>query len=53
MLRYSFGMEEEADMVERAVAATLEQGYRTGDIMEPGMTLVGTREMGSMIISHL
>ncbi len=53
MLRYSFAMEEEADMVERAVAATLEEGYRTGDIMEPGMTLVGTREMGSMIISHL
>jgi 3-isopropylmalate dehydrogenase len=53
MLRYSFAMEEEAAMVERAVAATLEEGYRTGDIMEPGMTLVGTREMGSMIISHL
>lgn len=49
MLRYSFGLEEAALAVERAVAAVLEEGYRTADIMEPGKKLVGTLEMGRLI----
>ncbi len=49
MLRYSFSLEQEAAAVEKAVTAVLEAGYRTGDIMSEGMTLVGTKEMGRLI----
>ena len=49
MLRYSFALEMEAQAVEDAVLATLEQGYRTYDIMSEGKTRVGTIEMGDLI----
>jgi len=52
-LRYSFAMKAEADAIDRAVAAVLDQGLRTGDIMQPGMRLVGTNEMGSAILACL
>ena len=52
-LRYSFAMKAEADAFERAVAAVLDQGLRTGDIMQPGMTQVGTTEMGAAILAAL
>ncbi len=49
MLRYSFALETEAQTVEKAVLATLEQGYRTHDIMSEGKTKAGTKEMGDLI----
>ena len=49
LLRYSLELEEEAQAIEDAVQAVLEEGYRTKDIGEKGATLVGTREMGSLI----
>ena len=49
MLRYSFALETEAQAIENAVLATLEQGYRTYDIMSEGKTKVGTKEMGDLI----
>ena len=49
MLRYSFDMGEEADAIEAAVDKALEQGYRTGDIMSEGMTLVSCSGMGDKI----
>jgi 3-isopropylmalate dehydrogenase len=49
MLRYSFGLENEAQTVENAVLHTLEQGYRTYDIMSEGKIRVGTKEMGDLI----
>jgi len=52
-LRYSFAMKKEADLVERAVSAVLDQGLRTGDIMQPGKRLVGTKDMGSAILAAL
>jgi 3-isopropylmalate dehydrogenase len=52
-LRYSFAMKAQAEAVEHAVASVLDQGLRTGDIMQPGMQLVGTSEMGSAIIAAL
>lgn len=52
-LRYSCGMGEEADLVDKAIAAVLEDGYRTGDIMQAGMRQVGTNEMGSAILDKL
>lgn len=53
MLRFSFGMALEADEIEDAVRKTLDEGYRTADIMSEGMKLVGTKEMGNLILSHL
>ena len=52
MLRYSFDLDEEAKAVEE-IEKVLKEGYRTTDIMSEGKTLVGTREMGDLIVSHL
>ena len=41
-LRYSFGRVEDAALLEKAVERVLAEGYRTGDIMQPGMNKVGT-----------
>ena len=49
MLRYSFDLETEAQTVENAVLHTLEQGYRTYDIMSDGKMRTGTEEMGDLI----
>jgi 3-isopropylmalate dehydrogenase len=49
MLRHSFDLEHDAAAIERAVSSVLERGYRTADIMQPGMTKTGTREMGGLI----
>jgi 3-isopropylmalate dehydrogenase len=49
MLRLSFGMENEAAAVERAVRQVLAEGYRTADIAEPGSRRVGTEEMGDAV----
>lgn len=53
MLRYSFDMGKEADIVEQAVNKVLEKNYRTGDIMSEGMTLVGCKEMGDLICNEI
>ncbi|MDK2801053.1 MAG: 3-isopropylmalate dehydrogenase [Clostridiales bacterium] len=53
MLRYSFDMEEEAQSIEKAVTNVLDKGYRTGDIMSDGMKLVGTKEMGDLIMKEI
>lgn len=53
MLRYSFGMEEEAAAVERAVNGTLDAGIRTKDMADGALRTVGCREMGTQIISRL
>ena len=53
MLRYSFGMGREADLVDAAVAQVLAEGLRTGDIMQDGAKKVGTREMGDAVLAAL
>jgi len=53
MLRFTFSLEAEAKSIENAVQAVLTQGYRTGDIMSEGMNLVGTKEMGKLILDEL
>src|SRR6202012_2373323 len=49
-LRYSFGRVEDATLLEKAVEKVLADGYRTGDIMQPGMNLVGTEAMTDAIL---
>ncbi|WP_309082818.1 3-isopropylmalate dehydrogenase [Chelativorans sp.] len=49
-LRYSFDMVAEADRLEKAIAAVLDDGLRTRDIMPEGMREVGTSAMGDAIV---
>ncbi len=49
MLRHSFGMEEEAAVVEKAVRTVLKDGFRTEDIRQQGATIVGTTRMGDLV----
>jgi 3-isopropylmalate dehydrogenase len=49
MLRYSLALSKEAKVVEDAILAVLDDGYRTYDIMSEGMKKVGTKEMGDLI----
>lgn len=53
MLRFSLDLDEEANAVEAAVQKVLTAGYRTGDIMSEGCTLVGTKEMGDLIAKEI
>jgi 3-isopropylmalate dehydrogenase len=53
MLRYTFGDEPAAVRIEQAVKKVLASGFRTGDIYEPGMKKVGTREMGDAVLAAL
>ena len=53
MLRYSFDIPKEADAIENAVSAVLDEGFRTADIMSDGCKKVGCSEMGKLIISKL
>ncbi|MGE4421250.1 MAG: 3-isopropylmalate dehydrogenase [Pseudodesulfovibrio sp.] len=53
MLRHAFDMAEEADCVEQAVEKTLEQGYRTGDIMQEGGKSVGCIAMADAVLANM
>lgn len=53
MLRYSFDLDREADVVETAVKAVLADGYRTGDIMSEGCRQVGCTEMGDLLVERI
>lgn len=52
MLRYAFGLEEEAVNIERAVDEVLEAGIRTADIAH-GVNAIGTKEMTAEILKRL
>jgi 3-isopropylmalate dehydrogenase len=52
-LRYSFDRKDDAALLEKAVDLVLAEGYRTGDIMQPGMNKVGTTAMTDAILKAL
>ena len=53
LLRHSFEMSEEAELVERAVRNVLASGLRTADVMQPGKGKVSTTVMGDSIVREL
>ncbi|SIN94440.1 3-isopropylmalate dehydrogenase [Halodesulfovibrio marinisediminis] len=53
MLRHSFNLIKEANAIENAVQQVLSEGYRTGDIMSNGETLVGCNTMGNLVVERL
>jgi 3-isopropylmalate dehydrogenase len=52
-LRYSLNLGEQADTIERAAQAVLNNGIRTADIMADGCTAVSTDGMGDALIKQL
>ncbi|WND01836.1 3-isopropylmalate dehydrogenase [Temperatibacter marinus] len=52
-LRYSLNLGDAATAIEHAVSVTLDQGYRTADIMSEGMKSVGTKAMGDALLAAL
>ena len=53
MLKYSFGLPQEAQLLEDAISSVLAQGFRTADIMQQGGQELDTAEMGDQIIREL
>lgn len=53
LLRYSLDEQQLADNINAAVNSVLDKGYRTGDIMSEGMTLLGCEAMGDAILAEL
>jgi 3-isopropylmalate dehydrogenase len=53
MLKYTFNLIEEGEVIEKAVLKVLEEGYRTGDIMSKGQKLIGTKEMGKLVVEKI
>ncbi|GAA0362090.1 3-isopropylmalate dehydrogenase [Bacillus horti] len=56
LLRYSFGLEQEADVIETAVKSALEQGWRTPDLVlsqDDPKSVLGTTEITNKIIEYI
>lgn len=53
LLRYSLRLEREASAIESAVDRVLAEGYRTGDIAQPGGETVSTGVMGELIARRI
>ncbi len=53
LLKYSLDLGAHADRVDAAVMKVLGQGYRTRDIGKAGDTMVGTTEMGDLVVKEL
>ena len=53
MLRYALSEDAHAARVEAAVSKVLDAGFRTADIHQPGLKVVGTQEMGREVVAHL
>jgi len=52
-LRYSFNLVDAANMVEKAIADTLDAGVRTADIKGSATSTVSTSQMGDAIIAAM
>ena len=53
LLKYSLGLGKEAQAIEDAVEAVLNEGIRTADIAGAGETAIGTKAMGAEVLKRL
>ncbi len=53
LLKYSFGLNAEAEAIEKAVHETIQAGLRTADIWTEETTKVKTAEMGKAILERI
>jgi 3-isopropylmalate dehydrogenase len=49
LLRYSLKQPQAADLIDQAISDVLAKGYRTVDLYEDNMEILGTKEMGEVI----
>ncbi len=52
-MRYSLGLGDAADLLDKAIAHVLASGLRTADIAQAGEKTISTKEMGTAIIKAL
>ncbi|KAF0150930.1 MAG: 3-isopropylmalate dehydrogenase [Ignavibacteria bacterium] len=52
MFNFSFNMKQTSDVIEQAINKTLDNGYRTVDLMSEGCKLVSTTEMTEAVIKN-
>jgi 3-isopropylmalate dehydrogenase len=53
MLKYSFNMIDDSDLIEKAVQNVLSKGFRTADIKQSSQTAISTQDMGKAVIEEL
>ena len=53
LFKYSFELENEAELINLAISKTLDEGFRTKDIFLNNGSLVGTKEITNIIIRKL
>ena len=53
MLRFSFNLNEEAAVIERAIEKTLNSGHRTADLVSHGSPSIGTTALTDAILSFI
>jgi 3-isopropylmalate dehydrogenase len=53
LLRESFGLDEAARLIEKALFETWRAGWRTADIAEPGCQIVGTKAMAEKVVEQV
>ncbi|WP_420548861.1 3-isopropylmalate dehydrogenase [Curvivirga sp.] len=53
LLRYSFDLQEDANMIEQAIQNAMTSGKRTGDIMADGCEQVGCSGFGDAVLAEL
>jgi 3-isopropylmalate dehydrogenase len=53
LLRESFGLDEAALLIEKALIETWRAGWRTADIAEPGCQIVGTKVMAEKVVEQV
>ena len=53
MLRWSFGLNEESDLIDNSVDAILSEGYRTIDIAKENEKSLSTSEIGDLISNKI
>ena len=53
MLRETFQLEEEAQLVEDAVRAVWRSGWRTADVSEPGCRIAGTQRFEELVAEEI
>lgn len=53
MIKYSFNLNEEYDVIVNAVRKALKDGFRTQDIMQTGKNIVGCSKMGDIIKDNI
>ena len=53
MLKYSFGMIDDSQLIEKAIQNVLLKGFRTPDIKQKNEIAISTQEMGKAVINEL